>query len=75
MAPGADPHAGRRETSVKLHLSSEDVGTAASVAGVTRPRADLVPELIAGGVLAVSPSECSTTRPEQRPKKERNQWS
>ncbi|MGW1802361.1 mycofactocin biosynthesis peptidyl-dipeptidase MftE [Streptomyces sp. NPDC001984] len=56
VSPGADPHAGRWETSVMLHLAPEDVRTAAAVAGDTRPLADLMPDLVAGGVLAVSPS-------------------
>ena len=55
-APGADPHAGRWETSVMLHLSPQDVRTEAAVAGDTRPLADLMPDLVAGGVRAVSPS-------------------
>ncbi|MFJ4411182.1 mycofactocin biosynthesis peptidyl-dipeptidase MftE [Streptomyces sp. NPDC088910] len=56
VAPDADPHAGRWETSVMLHLAPGDVRTAQAVAGDTRPLADLMPDLVAGGVLAVSPS-------------------
>jgi creatinine amidohydrolase len=56
VAPGADPHAGRWETSVMLHLAPQDVRTAEAVAGDTRPLADLMPDLLSGGVLAVSPS-------------------
>jgi mycofactocin precursor peptide peptidase len=56
VALGADPHAGRWETSVMLHLAPQDVRTAAAVAGDTRPLADLMPDLLSGGVLAVSPS-------------------
>lgn len=54
--PGADPHAGRTETSVMLHLAPELVRLDRAVAGDTRPLAELMPELLAGGVRAVSPS-------------------
>ncbi|MFD8820521.1 mycofactocin biosynthesis peptidyl-dipeptidase MftE, partial [Streptomyces sp. NPDC059627] len=40
LTPGADPHAGRWETSVMLHLAPEDVRTAAAAAGDTPPRAE-----------------------------------
>ncbi|MFE2884187.1 mycofactocin biosynthesis peptidyl-dipeptidase MftE [Streptomyces sp. NPDC059272] len=54
--PGADPHAGRTETSVMLHLARERVRLEAAVVGDTRPLAVLLPELTAHGVRAVSPS-------------------
>jgi mycofactocin system creatininase family protein len=52
--PGADAHAGHTETSVLLHISPEAVHTAEWVAGNQAPLADLMPQLRAGGVAAVS---------------------
>ena len=54
--PGADAHAGRTETSLMLHLAPERVRLEAAVAGNTRPLAVLLPDLMARGVRAVSPS-------------------
>ncbi|MEV0639847.1 mycofactocin biosynthesis peptidyl-dipeptidase MftE [Streptomyces sp. NPDC050619] len=54
--PGGDAHAGRAETSVLLHLVPGDVRLAEAVPGETRPLADLMPDLIARGVRALSPS-------------------
>lgn len=54
--PGGDAHAGRTETSLMLHLAPQSVHKDAAVAGETRPIADLMPDLIAHGVRAVSPS-------------------
>lgn len=54
--PGGDAHAGRTETSVMLHLAPDQVRLEAAVAGDTRPLAVLLPELMAHGVRAVSPS-------------------
>ncbi|WP_081238353.1 mycofactocin biosynthesis peptidyl-dipeptidase MftE [Streptomyces viridosporus] len=54
--PGGDAHAGRAETSLMLHLAPADVRLPDAVAGETRPLASLMPELIARGVRAVSPS-------------------
>ena len=54
--PGGDAHAGFTETSVMLYLAPERVRMEDAVAGDTRPLAELLPELIAGGVRAVSPS-------------------
>ncbi|MFI6338979.1 mycofactocin biosynthesis peptidyl-dipeptidase MftE [Streptomyces sp. NPDC050535] len=54
--PGGDPHAGRTETSVMLHLAPDTVRTDRAVAGDTRPLAVLLPDLMARGVRAVSPS-------------------
>lgn len=54
--PGGDAHAGRTETSLMLHLAPERVRLDAAVAGDTRPLAVLLPELMAHGVRAVSPS-------------------
>ncbi|MET7486138.1 mycofactocin biosynthesis peptidyl-dipeptidase MftE [Streptomyces sp. NPDC005538] len=54
--PGGDAHAGRTETSVMLHLAPDRVKLEAAVAGDTRPLAALLPELMAHGVRAVSPS-------------------
>ncbi|GAA2706029.1 mycofactocin biosynthesis peptidyl-dipeptidase MftE [Actinoplanes palleronii] len=54
--PGADAHAGRAETSVLLHLAPDEVRLAAAAAGDTRPLADLLPDLITGGVRSVAPN-------------------
>jgi len=54
--PGADPHAGRSETSLMLHLAPGDVEPSRAVAGDTRPLGVLLPELRERGVRAVSPS-------------------
>ncbi|WP_328675609.1 mycofactocin biosynthesis peptidyl-dipeptidase MftE [Streptomyces sp. NBC_00343] len=54
--PGADAHAGRTETSVMLHLAPDQVRLDVAVAGDTRPLAALLPDLVAHGVRAVSPS-------------------
>ncbi|KKD07982.1 mycofactocin biosynthesis peptidyl-dipeptidase MftE [Streptomyces sp. WM6386] len=54
--PGGDAHAGRTETSLMLHLAPERVRLDAAVAGDTRPLTVLLPELVAHGVRAVSPS-------------------
>ncbi|GAA2446142.1 mycofactocin biosynthesis peptidyl-dipeptidase MftE [Actinomadura vinacea] len=55
-APGGDAHAGLTETSVMLHLAPHLVRPFDTVTGDTRPLAALLPELIARGVRAVSPS-------------------
>lgn len=52
----ADAHAGHTETSVLLHLSPHLVLTAECRPGNTAPLADLMPQLRAGGVQAVSES-------------------
>jgi mycofactocin system creatininase family protein len=54
--PGGDSHAGRTETSLMLYLAPERVRPGAAIAGDTRPLSDLMPELMARGVRAVSPS-------------------
>lgn len=51
-----DAHAGRTETSLMLHLAPHDVRLERAAAGQTRPIAELMPELLAGGVRAISPS-------------------
>jgi mycofactocin system creatininase family protein len=53
---GADLHAGRTETSLMLHLRPDAVRLERSVAGELRPIDELLPELRAGGVAAVSSS-------------------
>ncbi|MFA1541855.1 mycofactocin biosynthesis peptidyl-dipeptidase MftE [Actinomadura monticuli] len=55
-APGGDAHAGFTETSVMLHLAPHLVRPFDAVAGDARPLAELMPDLIARGVRAVSPS-------------------
>lgn len=55
-APDGDAHAGLTETSVMLHLAPHLVRPADAVTGDTRPLAALLPDLIARGVRAVSPS-------------------
>ncbi|TDE35346.1 mycofactocin biosynthesis peptidyl-dipeptidase MftE [Actinomadura sp. 6K520] len=54
--PGGDAHAGFTETSVMLHLAPGLVRPFDAVTGETRPLAALMPELVARGVRAVSPS-------------------
>jgi creatinine amidohydrolase len=54
--PGADPHAGRSETSLMLHVEPEGVRADRSVPGVTTPLPELLPRLRAEGVRAVSPT-------------------
>jgi mycofactocin system creatininase family protein len=56
LVPGADLHAGRTETSLMLHLNPEAVRLERSVAGELRPMEELMPELLARGVAAVSSS-------------------
>lgn len=54
QTPGADPHAGRTETSLMLHLAPERVRLRRAVPGNTRPITELLPRMRAGGVEAVS---------------------
>lgn len=54
--PLADVHAGRTETSVMLRLAPELVRLDRAAAGDTRPAAEIIPELRARGVAAVSPT-------------------
>ncbi|MFC3995605.1 mycofactocin biosynthesis peptidyl-dipeptidase MftE [Nocardiopsis sediminis] len=54
--PDGDAHAGRSETSAMLYLAPHLVRASAAVAGDTRPLAELMPDLVARGVRAVSPS-------------------
>jgi len=54
--PGGDPHAGRTETSLVLHLAPEAVRLDRVEPGDTRPWAELAPAVTAGGVGAVSPN-------------------
>ncbi|OBI73141.1 mycofactocin biosynthesis peptidyl-dipeptidase MftE [Mycobacterium sp. E740] len=51
---GADAHAGHTETSVLLHISPSDVRMHERVPGNVAPLRELIPELRAGGVAAVS---------------------
>lgn len=51
-----DAHAGRTETSLQLALHPDRVLVDEAAAGNVRPMRDLLPELQAGGVLAVSPN-------------------
>jgi mycofactocin precursor peptide peptidase len=51
---GSDAHAGRMETSLMLALAPGDVLLTAAEPGETRPLADIMPALRAGGVRAVS---------------------
>jgi mycofactocin precursor peptide peptidase len=51
-----DAHAGRVETSVMLGLCAAGVNMALAAAGETRPLAEILPQLQAGGVAAVSPN-------------------
>lgn len=54
QVPGADPHAGLTETSLMLHLAPERVRLRQAAPGNTRPLRELLPQLRAGGVEAVS---------------------
>ncbi|WP_326699344.1 mycofactocin biosynthesis peptidyl-dipeptidase MftE [Streptomyces sp. NBC_01754] len=56
LFPGGDAHAGRSETSAMLHLTPGDVDQDAATAGDTRPIAELLPRLVAGGVRSVAPN-------------------
>jgi creatinine amidohydrolase len=56
VARGGDAHAGHTETSVLLHLSPHLVRTRECRPGNTAALADLMPQLRAGGVRAVSES-------------------
>lgn len=49
-----DLHAGRTETSLMLHLRPGSVRLDRAAAGDTRPLAEVLPLLVAGGVVAVS---------------------
>lgn len=51
-----DAHAGRTETSLLLHLAPWLVRAHHAQAGNTRPLGELMTELVAGGVRAVSPN-------------------
>ena len=53
---GMDAHAGRAETSMLLHLHPDLVRLDRAEAGATAPMAELLPQLRAGGVRAVSPN-------------------
>ncbi|GLZ05654.1 mycofactocin system creatininase family protein [Actinomadura sp. NBRC 104412] len=55
-APGGDAHAGVTETSVMLYLAPHLVQPFGEVEGDTRPLAEIMPDLVAKGVRAVSPS-------------------
>ncbi|MGH1554004.1 mycofactocin biosynthesis peptidyl-dipeptidase MftE [Streptomyces sp. L7] len=54
--PGGDAHAGRTETSLMLHFAPHDVRLAAAAPGGVRPLAELMPQLRARGVRALSPN-------------------
>lgn len=51
-----DAHAGYTETSLLLHLEPHSVDMGRAVAGNTAPIGDLLADIIAGGVSAVSPN-------------------
>jgi mycofactocin precursor peptide peptidase len=53
---GWDAHAGRMETSMMLAIAPDDVRFAAAERGETRPIAQIMPALRAGGIRAVSPN-------------------
>jgi mycofactocin precursor peptide peptidase len=56
VAEGADAHAGLTETSLMLHLRPERVRLDRAEAGNTAPIGDLLPDLVAKGMGAVSPN-------------------
>lgn len=53
---GADPHAGRSETSLMLHIRPTSVRLEQAEAGNIAPLADLMPRMREAGVRAVSPN-------------------
>lgn len=56
VVAGGDAHAGRTETSILLALDPAAVRLEAAEPGATAPLAELLPDLRAGGVAAVSPN-------------------
>ena len=54
QVPYADPHAGFTETSLMLHLAPERVRLRQAASGNTRPLRELLSQMRAGGVEAVS---------------------
>ncbi|MBN3496631.1 mycofactocin biosynthesis peptidyl-dipeptidase MftE [Arthrobacter pascens] len=56
VTDGGDLHAGRMETSLMLHLLPDTVKAERAVAGDIRSLADILPDLKAHGVRAVSPT-------------------
>lgn len=54
--PGQDPHAGREETSLMMHLSPGSVKLSAAEVGVTQSLDELFPLMRAEGVRGVSPN-------------------
>lgn len=56
VAPGADLHAGRTETSLMMHLAPDLVRVADASAGPVESADALLPLLRAGGVASVSPT-------------------
>lgn len=56
IAEGSDLHAGMTETSLMLHIRPHAVQLERSVVGDTRPAAEILPALIAGGISSVAPS-------------------
>lgn len=53
---GSDAHAGRTETSLMLHIAPDLVAIEAAEPGDTRPLGEVLDDLRAGGVAAVSPN-------------------
>jgi len=51
-----DLHAGRTETSLMLHLRPGEVRLELAEAGDCRPLAEILPDLVRGGIAAVSPN-------------------
>jgi creatinine amidohydrolase len=54
--PGGDAHAGQVETSVMLHLRPDAVDMGRAEVGNLEPIERLLPALVAGGIVAVSPN-------------------
>lgn len=54
LNPHADLHAGRTETSLMLHLAPTSVRRELAAAGTTAPLAEILPAMLAGGIIAVS---------------------
>lgn len=56
ILPGSDAHAGRTETSLLLHLAPHLVSPESAEVGNTAPVSELMADMTAGGVVAVSPN-------------------
>ena len=56
QVPGGDAHAGHTETSIMLAIAPDQVDLARAEIGNTQPMSSILPQIIAGGIAAVSPN-------------------